>query len=1312
MTNEIGSSGADGGTAYDADARAQGANAALAELIVRSATDFAIVTSTPDGVISSWSPGAEKIMGWIADEAVGRSVELFFTPEDVAGGELQRERAAARDVGCATDERWHMKKDGSRFWASGELQPLREAGEIVGFVKILRDRTEQYEMQQRLEATQRDAKATSAAADKVAAEQAAILGQLGEGVIATDADGRITFVNAAAERLHGVAKLDVEPDEYTETYHLLTEDGAPYPPAELPLARAVLRGETVTDARWRIRRPDGSEVLAIGNARPVVVGGEKVGAVLTVRDDTERHAAEQALRRSEARIRSVLEGMDEGFIKIDRDFRIVEINEEGLRIDGRERGSLVGRHILEVWPETERLPNWPMFNKAMRTGKPGTVEYRHVSDVHDVWLETRAYPIEHGLAIFYRDVTERRAAQDALKEQEREFRELADNIPTLCWTAHADGHIYWYNKRWYEYTGTTPDTQEGWGWASVHDPDCLPSVAERWTRSIENGAPFEMTFPLKGADGEFRHFLTRIVPIRGEPTSEHPDGPVLRWFGTNTDVEDQRIAETAMRTSEARYRTLFEAIDAGFCVIELVRDAADRPVDYRFLEINPAFEQQSGLRNAVGYGIRELAPDTDQRWIDLYDRVVRSRDPVRYEDFFPGLDRWFDVYAYPVDAPELRRVAVLFNDVSERKRAELQLQELNRTLEARVAETVAERDMIWRTSQDLFVVSDLQGMYKSTNPAWFDVLGYTPDELVGSLAGRFIHPDDVETARAELAPLARGEVVNGLDLRMMRKDGGFRWISWTCVPQNDVFYASGRDVTARKELEEQLRQSQKMEAVGQLTGGIAHDFNNLLTIVSGNIDMAKRSLGPDGDARVLRSLGNATKGADRAAALTQRLLAFSRRQPLQPRATDVDKLIAGMSELLDRALGETVELEVVAGARLWRVEVDPNQLENAVLNLAVNARDAMPSGGKLTIETTNSHIDEAYAAARTEVAPGQYVLISITDTGEGMAPEIVAKAFDPFFSTKEVGKGTGLGLSMVYGYVKQSGGHVAIYSEPGQGTTIKLYLPRLIAEMHGAEEEEAKAAPALQGQETILVVEDDDDVRIYTVDSLRELGYRVLEAHDGASALRLLERQDEPVRLLLTDVVMPGMSGRELADKAREAWPEMRTLFTTGYARNAIVHGGRLDPGVELLPKPFTFDALAAKVREVLEKTGIERALILDPSADARASAAAMLNGLGLDSEPAATIQEALGKLRAGGGFFDLVVLSDALPVGNLDAVIAELHAIRAALPILVLSANAADALTARYADVPCVASAATPMDEAALRARLRTLKIRCADAM
>jgi PAS domain S-box-containing protein len=383
---------------------------------------------------------------------------------------------------------------------------------------------------------------------------------------------------------------------------------------------------------------------------------------------------------------------------------------------------------------------------------------------------------------------------------------------------------------------------------------------------------------------------------------------------------------------------------------------------------------------------------------------------------------------------------------------------------------------------------------------------------------------------------------------------------------------------------EALRQAQKMEAVGQLTGGVAHDFNNLLQIIVGNLDTLTRNLPPEAG-RLRRAASQAMNGARRAAALTQRLLAFARRQPLDPKPIDANSLIRGMSELLHRTLGEIYQIEVVLAAGLWKAEADPNELESALLNLAINARDAMPDGGKLTLETFNAYLDEAYASSHAEVIPGQYSAISISDTGTGMDAETLSHVFEPFFTTKDQGKGTGLGLSQVYGFVKQSKGHVKIYSEVGEGTTVKIYLPRLFSD--GADEEvgDAPAIPEAAAGEVILVVEDDPDVRAYSVESLRELGYHVLEAKDGPTALQVLSINGGKVDLIFSDVVLPGgLSGAEVVAKAREKDPALKALFTTGYSRNAIVHHGRLDKGVHLLPKPFSFEDLAVRVRDLLDR--------------------------------------------------------------------------------------------------------------------------------
>ena len=384
----------------------------------------------------------------------------------------------------------------------------------------------------------------------------------------------------------------------------------------------------------------------------------------------------------------------------------------------------------------------------------------------------------------------------------------------------------------------------------------------------------------------------------------------------------------------------------------------------------------------------------------------------------------------------------------------------------------------------------------------------------------------------------------------------------------------------RAAAESQLRQLQKMESLGKLTGGIAHDFNNMLAIVIGGLNLAQRRLAR-GENDIGKYLDGAMEGATRAATLTQRLLAFSRQQPLSPEVIDANKLVSGLAELLTRSLGELVQLETILGAGLWKAKADPVELENVIVNLAVNARDAMPEGGKLTIETCNAHVDDAYAR-EAEIAPGQYMQIAVTDTGTGMSPEVLEKVFDPFFTTKAVGKGTGLGLSQVFGYVRQSGGHVRVYSELGHGTTFKLYLPRF----WGEEIPMARRAPAPirygKPSEIILVVEDEERVRNNSVEALRELGYTVLHAASGIEAVAMIEAGQD-VTLLFTDIVMPGMTGRQLADRAIELLPRLKVVYTTGYTRNAVVHNGVLDPGTNFLPKPFGIDQLAAKLAEVLD---------------------------------------------------------------------------------------------------------------------------------
>lgn len=494
---------------------------------------------------------------------------------------------------------------------------------------------------------------------------------------------------------------------------------------------------------------------------------------------------------------------------------------------------------------------------------------------------------------------------------------------------------------------------------------------------------------------------------------------------------------------------------------------------------------------------------------------------------------------------------------------------------------------------------DSSGHVATWNPGAERIKGYSPDEIIGRHFSAFYTPEDIERgvpkmALAEAAEKGRFEAEGW----RLRKDGTRFWASVVIDRIADEsggiigFAKVTRDLTERKQaqdelqrVQEQLVASQKLEAVGQLSGGIAHDFNNLLMIVLGNLENAERNSRNIGGPNLHRALANAKRGAQRAAALTSRLLAFSRRQALDPKPINLNGFLSGLQEFLQRTLGERIEVQTVGGAGLWQIEADVNHLESTIVNLAINARDAMPSGGKLTIEAANVSADEDYSRVNPELAAGQYVVICVSDTGSGMTPEVLNHAFEPFFTTKEPGQGTGLGLSQVYGFVKQSGGHVKIYSEVGEGTSIKMYFPRYFGNEQPASDDADEFVAEAVSVETILVVEDDADLRTYVSDVLRDLNYRVLSAGSAQVALTILLQVDQQVDLLLTDVVMPGINGRELGRRAQQIRPRLRILYMTGYSRNAVVHQGRLDEGVDLLEKPVTQARLALKVREILDRS-------------------------------------------------------------------------------------------------------------------------------
>jgi PAS domain S-box-containing protein len=606
--------------------------------------------------------------------------------------------------------------------------------------------------------------------------------------------------------------------------------------------------------------------------------------------------------------------------------------------------------------------------------------------------------------------------------------------------------------------------------------------------------------------------------------------------------------------------------------------------------------------------VRRIHPEDRDATEQKFREAVKSgaRDyTVQYRIIRPsdGETRWISVRSYIErdDAGKPLRLVGAHTDVTDQVLAEQALRkseeearqlasklaDLNATLEQRVRDKTRERDRIWSVSRDLLMVSDYDGVWRTINPAWTRTLGWSEAELLNKTSRWLEHPDDQARTMAEVEKLATGQPTIRFENRFRHKDGSYRWLSWTAVPDQNQLYCVARDITAEKAAaerlkvtEEALRQSQKMEAVGQLTGGIAHDFNNLLTGIVGSLDLMQTRLNQGRTENVARYINAAMTSANRAAALTHRLLAFARRQPLIPKSVDANALIVSLEDLLRRTIGETLDLDIAAAPDLWCTLCDPNQLESALLNLAINARDAMPDGGRLKIATQNVHVD-AIDADAPALTPGDYICISVSDSGTGMSPEVMARAFDPFFTTKPIGQGTGLGLSMIYGFARQSNGHVSIDSRLGVGTVIKMYLPRHDGDAAAHDADSLKGDQHIAAGETVLVVEDEPVVRSVIVEMLQDEGYRVLEAVDGPSGLRVL-RDTPQIDLLVTDVGLPGMNGRQLADQARETRPELKILFITGYAESVAMAKGFLLPGMEMITKPFDLENLSQRIRAMV----------------------------------------------------------------------------------------------------------------------------------
>ena len=913
-------------------------NNALNRWIIDSATDFAIIATDRRGKVTAWNEGARLTLGWTEAEMLGEPVDRIFTPDDLAIDRPAFEMQCALETGVGADERWHLRKNGERFWANGEMTVLRDnVGGAIGFVKVLRDRTEQRLATETLRGGQANIRL--------------LLDSMIEGFYAVDTNGVTTVCNAAFLRMMGFEKEeDAVGRKLHDVIHGQHPDGSHYDVADCPIyvcardgTRAHVRGELFFPVNG------GDPVPVEYWAVPIAPGGVHQGAMCTFIEVTEEQNASERLK---------------------------------LALDA---GTIVGTWFWDVLADTfiadDRFADsFGLSREVCRTGLP-------LSEVLD----------------------------------------------------------------------------------SVH-PDDQARVDEAIAAAMVRGGRYRCEYRVRHLDGAFRW-----IEANGN-VEKDADGRAIQFPGVLLDIESRRAAEAERDSATELLRSFTETVPG----VVYAKDRAGR-----LLIGNRGTTELFGKapEDYIGKTDLELLDDKAQAaQIMANDRRImdsgeseQTEEEVRLADGTPAT--WLSTKS-PVfnGAGEVVGIVGSSVDVTVRIHAEAAVQELNRTLEQRIVDAIAERQTV----------------------------------------------------------------------------------------------------------EDALRQSQKMEAVGQLTGGLAHDFNNLLTGMMGNLELLQMRIArgrlDDLDRFILAAQG----AGRRAASLTQRLLAFSRRQTLDPKPTDVNRLIGGMEDMLARTVGPTTSVEVVGAAGLWAANIDAGQLENALLNLCINARDAMPDGGRLTIETANKWLDDR-AAKERDLTAGQYLSVCVTDTGSGMSAGTIARAFEPFYTTKPIGQGTGLGLSMIYGFARQSGGQVRIYSEVGQGTTVCIYLPRHHGDAPELEvEQDTIKSDAANGQ-TILVVDDEATIRHLIDEVLEDAGYTVIGAADGAAGLKVLQ-SGARIELLITDVGLPnGMNGRQVADAARSLRPDLKVLFITGYAENAAVGNGHLEPGMELLTKQFSMEALSVKVADILK---------------------------------------------------------------------------------------------------------------------------------
>jgi PAS domain S-box-containing protein len=897
--------------------------------------------------------------------------------------------------------------------------------------------------------------------------------------------------------------------------------------------------------------------------------------------------------------------------------RVLQASDNFQQMIGIPGPDMLGKTMAELFP--------PEFAAKITADDWAVVSNGKVlkldEDLNGRHYITIKFPIVQGgknlLAGYTIDITQQKQAEEALREREETYRALVAGLPDVVSRFDREGRHLFISGNIRE----TGDFDAAHMTGKTHRELGYPEAQCRfWEQAItqvfDRGLPFETEYAFIGRKGPATHNW-RLMPERDA------QGVVRSVLSISRDI-------TVHRQVEQDYHMLFKQMLNGFALHKIICDPQGRPIDYRYLAVNPAFERMTGLKakDLVGRTVREALPGIEQHWIDTYGKVALTGEPAFFEKYSADLKKYFEVTAF---RPAANQFACIFADITERKRAEEDLKRqtslqqlliqissayINQPLEAvKAAVHASLRDMAVFVGADRAYIFDydFQRQICTNTYEWCGAgiepqienqqampLAEIPQWVAAHRAGISIYVPDVSAL-----PSSKGrEILEAQDIKsqlavpFMHAGECIGFIGFDSVKQHhaypdheqrllSVFAEMLVHVRLRKRaeaekdrLEEQLQQAQKMESVGRLAGGVAHDFNNMLGVILGHADLALEQMAAEHP--VHADLAEIRKAAGRSADLTRQLLAFARKQTIAPKVLDLNETVEGMLNMLRRLIGEDIQLNWRPGAELWPAKVDSSQIDQILTNLCVNARDAIAGVGQITIETGNTAFDAAYCADHAELAPGDYVRLSVSDSGCGMDKETLSHLFEPFFTTKGVGRGTGLGLATVYGAVKQNNGFISTCSEPGQGTMITIHLPRH-AEKGGQAQKEAPVQPDVRGRETILLAEDEPSILKLTTKMLEKLGYTVLAASTPGEAIRLAREHTGNVHLLITDVVMPEMNGRDLAKNVLSIYPDIRRLFMSGYTADVIAHHGVLDEGVYFIQKPFAMKELAAKVRETLD---------------------------------------------------------------------------------------------------------------------------------